>query len=219
MAPSRSLPYFRGMEEPLTPTDEQLCLLAAVDNELKEITASVDRRIITVEVANERMARWKARAVREIGRIISPVEAKKIAGISLQPRWVQQETLLDVIGRHHAFLVALYDEIATNPAAFPPPALLPTPKKPKLTPPRAPARPLSAPPQVTLAWLWHHVPAKLWITAIVTVGGALTFALGLGVRLAQEPAFLRVVGPVLGIDAAPRNEQAPSAPGAGRTAR
>lgn len=161
-----------------------------------------------------RFERWRERTAHEIARLISGAEAQRFRSLRALGLRGNSVSLGKDIAEHAAWLYALAEEIRRTPERYPDPstiakppaksaassaarsAAMPAPIQP---PPAHPGPAIPNPPmptKVTIGWLVTHVPIAVWGTAALILLGAF----GLGIKLGQNDAFVRIVAPLLRID-------------------
>jgi len=204
------------MPEFLQHNFDQIDLAVQLGYELAELRRSVEghRAATGATVAQARFERWKERSAEAIRRTISDVTASEFTSLPAKPRATHSETLLDLFELHHAFLIALAEDIGNRPGAFPDPAtqgrrFLRSSKPPSLSPPRSR---LPDPEKVTLEWLRIHVPLRYWIAVALGLFGLVSGAFVAGVRLGQNDTFVRSFAPFLRVNdsSAPIAEHPPA---------
>ncbi|MDB4909480.1 MAG: hypothetical protein JWO39_303 [Gemmatimonadetes bacterium] len=155
--------------------------------------------------------RWRDRSEQRLAASVSLKASTEFARLVRKPRHVQNETWIDVVAMHLAFLEELIHDVQIHPEDYGASVIAherrvtsAAREAAKNTPRKVP---LTEPEEITLAKLVHRPSATL----VAIYFGSLLAAFALGVRVAHVPAVVRIVGPVLGI-AADTAKAPPAAP-------
>jgi hypothetical protein len=151
--------------------------------------------------------RWRDRTEHRLAAFVSLKASSELAALARKPIHAYNETWVDVVAKHLAFLEELVHDVQIHPEEYGASVIAHERRlraaargESKTTPKKVP---LTEPTKVTLAWLLHHLPFKF----VAIFLGSLLAAFALGVRVAHVQAIKRVVGPPAGIPA-----DTPSAP-------
>ena len=145
--------------------------------------------------------RWRDRTEQRLGESVSHKASTDFAALQRKPRHAQNESWIDVVAMHLAFLEELINHVQIHPEEYGASVIaherrmtFAAPEAEKITPKRVP---LTEPEKVTHARTFHH----LSVTVVAVYLVSLLAAFALGVRVAHVPAIIRIVGPLLGIAA------------------
>lgn len=145
--------------------------------------------------------RWRDRTEHRLAAFVSLKASSELAALARKPIHAHNETWVDVVAKHLAFLEELVHDVQIHPEEYGASVIAHERRmrsaargESKTTPKKVP---LTAPAKVTLAWLLHHLP----LTFVAIYVGSLLAAFALGVRVAHVPAIARMVSPPSGIPA------------------
>lgn len=155
--------------------------------------------------------RWRDRTEQRLGSFVSHKAATEFAALRRKPRYVQNESWIDVVAMHLAFLEELIHDVQIHPEEYGASVIAherrmtsAAVEAAKITARKAP---LTEPKEITLAWRFKHLSATL----VAIYLGSLLAAFALGIRAARMPAIIRIVGPPPGV-AADTAKAPPAAP-------
>jgi hypothetical protein len=160
--------------------------------------------------------RWRDRTADALNTAVSPGEATKFRTLRKKPRWVQDDTWLEVFQEHFAFLVALGEDVHLRPDTYtrsntrPRKSIEPRPEAPKVPAANRTATALPFPEKVTLPWLARHTTVLQWVGIATFFLGSLSAAFVLGARMGQNATFLSLFGEQLGLSVPTPTPSAPS---------
>jgi hypothetical protein len=145
--------------------------------------------------------RWRDRTEQRLGASVSHKASTEFARLQRKPRSVQNESWIDVVAMHLAFLEEFIHDVQIHPEEYGASVIAherrmasAAREAAKITPKKVP---LTEREEITLAWRFHH----LSVTVVAIYLGSLVAAFALGIRVAHVPAIIRIVGPLLGIAA------------------
>jgi hypothetical protein len=142
--------------------------------------------------------RWRDRTEQRLGAAVSLKASTEFARLQRKPRQLQNETWVDVVAMHLAFLEELVHDVQIHPEEYGPSVIaherrVNTAARERSNP-KSRKEPLTAPGPVSLAWLFRH----LSVTIVAIYAGSVLLAFALGVVVGRGSVSGRVVERVQG---------------------